>query len=141
MVSRINFFKIIKAHFKTFRSLNQSSDKIYWKDFILFILFPIAISLVLVWFDVQLLSQVTNLIAAISILGGFLFNLLAIIYNSMNNLEGDATNDKIKTIYIKEIHTNISYNILIAIFTIILLILYNISFPINPFFYYIVVGK
>lgn len=128
MLTRINFFKIIKDHFKTLRSLNQTSDTIYWQDFILFILVPYFISLTFIFFDLDFKNQITNLIAAISILGGFLFNLLAIIYNSMENIERDSKKSKIKQKYIKEIHSNISYNILLALFTIIFLILYNVEF-------------
>lgn len=137
MISRINFWKIIDAHFKTFRSLNQTSNKIYWKDFILFVLVPLTVSGILTFYEIQIKSQVTNLIAAISILGGFLFNLLAIIYNSMSNLEKDAKEDDIKELYIKEIHTNISYNILVGIFSIVLLILYNVIENINIVFCYL----
>jgi len=128
MLSRINFIKIINGHFGTLRSLNQSSKTIYWQDFILFILFPIIVASSIIYFDLEFRNQITNLIAAISILGGFLFNLLAIIYNSMENLEKDSKKSTIKQKYIKEIHSNISYNILLSIFTIIFLIVYNIDF-------------
>src|SRR5690554_2295714 len=109
MISRINCYKIVRNHFRTLRSLGQESNRIYWQDFILFILFPIAISLALTYYDFNFKNQLTNLIAAISILGGFLFNLLAIIYNSMENLKRDAEANDIKKTYAKEIHSNISY--------------------------------
>lgn len=131
MFSRINFIKIIKAHLKTLRSLNQASDLIYWNDFLLFYLIPISLSILLIYFNISIKTQVSNLIAAISILGGFLFNLLAIIYNSMSNLKSDALKNEIKNKYVKEIHSNISYNILISIFLIILLIIYNIDIKFN----------
>lgn len=134
MFGRINCFKIVRNHFKTFRILGQESDRIYWQDFILFILIPFAISAALSYYDFQFKNQITNLIAAISILGGFLFNLLAIIYNSMENLKKDINETNIdkpdlKRTYAKEIHSNISYNILLAIICIILLLLYNIDIP------------
>lgn len=127
MLSRINIFKIIKAHFGTLRKLGQDSKRIYWRDFILFILVPILISAILAYYNVNFKNQISNLIAAISILGGFLFNLLAIIYNSMENLKNDinSTNNSIKKTYAKEIHSNISYNILLSILCVISLIAYN----------------
>lgn len=127
MLSRINFFKIIKGHFRTLRSLNQTSKTIYWQDFLLFIIFPILLSGTFTFLNFGFKNQITNIIAAISILGGFLFNLLAIIYNSMENLERDSQKSKIKQKYIKEIHSNISYNILLALFSVIFLIIYNIE--------------
>ncbi len=139
MLSRINCFKIIRNHFLTLRKLGQESKTIYWQDFILFILIPFSISIVLSVLKIGFKSQITNLIAAISILGGFLFNLLAIIYNSMENLKKDATENEIKKIYTKEIHSNISYNILVAIFCIILLLVYNVKLPVFKF-YEIIVG-
>ncbi len=123
--------KIIKGHFGTLRSLSQTSDTIYWQDFILFILFPIIVASCITYFNLEFQSQITNLIAAISILGGFLFNLLAIIYNSMENLKKDSRKSRIKQKYIKEIHSNISYNILLSIFTVIFLIIYNIDFDLG----------
>ncbi|MDI5898636.1 hypothetical protein [Flavobacterium yafengii] len=131
MFSRINFIKIIKAHLKTLRSLNQTSNLIYWNDFLLFYLIPIFLSILLIYFNISIKTQVSNLIAAISILGGFLFNLLAIIYNSMGNLKSDALKNEIKKKYVKEIHSNISYNILVSIFLIILLIIFNIDIKFN----------
>jgi hypothetical protein len=127
MFSRINFIKIINAHIKTLKSLNQTSKLIYWKDFLLFYFTPLLLSFILIYNDISIKFQASNLIAAISILGGFLFNLLAIIYNSMSNLKNDAVNNKIKEKYIKEIHSNISYNILISIFLVVFLIIFNID--------------
>ncbi len=135
MLSRINFIKIIKGHFATLRSLDQKTDTIYWQDFILFFIIPVSTSIFLTLKDFGFKEQVSNLIAAISILGGFLFNLLAIIYNSMSNLEADASKSKIKKKYIKEIHNNISFNILIAIFTILSLLFYNLDYPNNCYYW------
>lgn len=125
MFSRINFFKIIKAHLKTLKSLNQDSNLIYWKDFLLFYFFPFILSILLIYNSISIKLQVPNLIAAISILAGFIFNLLAIIYNSMSDLKKDAEKDKIRTKYVKEIHSNISYNILISIILLVFLIIFN----------------
>lgn len=73
MLDRINILKIIKDHLGTLRSLNQSSNRIYWKDFLLFFIFPVIVSTLLVWKGYSFKEQLGNLIAAISIFGGFLF--------------------------------------------------------------------
>ena len=131
MLNRINILKIIKDHLGTLRSLNQSSDRIYWKDFLLFFIFPIIISILLVWKDYSFKEQLGNLIAAISIFGGFLFNLLAIIYSQMENIKKDAKteDDKVKTRFINEIHINISFCIVLSIFIVLSLLLTTIDIP------------
>lgn len=129
MISRINCYKIVVGHFNTLRSLGQESKRIYWQDFVLFILLPLLISFVCTYYNLGFRNQLSNLIAAISILGGFLFNLLAIIYNSMENLKKSSGENMIKKKYTKEIHSNISYNILIAIFCIVCLLIYNVEIP------------
>ncbi len=129
MFERINITDIIREHLKTLRSLNQTSKGIYFPDLVLFFLLPIFISLWLTYKHIDLTEQISNIIAAIAILGGFLFNLLAIIYGAMDKLKVDATNNKIKKKFIKEIHSNISFCILLSIFSTVCLILYSYKLP------------
>src|SRR5665647_976035 len=138
MFSRINILRIISGHLNTLRSLNQNKDSksIYLPDFLLFFLFPLLLSGILTYNGIELLTQVSNLIAAISILGGFLFNFLAIIYGAMDKLKEDiakaGVNNSLiefKKIFIKEIHSNISYCILLSIFTVTFLVIYSYNFP------------
>ena len=134
MLTRINFFGIIKSHFKSLRSLNQKSDSIYWGDFLLFIVVPVIISAGLTVYGVAIKNELNSLIAAISILGGFLFNLLAIIYSLLDKIkldvdsESDQFKNMIKLRFVKEIHSNISFNILIAIFSTIFLVIYSFDY-------------
>ena len=113
------------------RSLNQSSNRIYWKDFVLFFILPIIVSILLVWKEYSFKEQLGNLIAAISIFGGFLFNLLAIIYSQMENIKKDAEteDDKVKTRFINEIHINISFCIVLSIVIVLSLLLTTIDIP------------
>ncbi|QCD61598.1 hypothetical protein [Tenacibaculum maritimum] len=131
MLNRINILKIIKDHLGTLRSLNQSSNRIYWKDLLLFFIFPIIISTFLVWKGYSFKDQLGNLIAAISIFGGFLFNLLAIIYSQMENIKKDVEteDDKVKERFINEIHINISFCIVLSIFIVLTLLLTTIDIP------------
>jgi hypothetical protein len=136
MLDRINIIKIIKDHLGTLRSLNQTSQKIYWKDFLLFFVIPLIVSYLLVWKEYSFEKQLGNLIAAISIFGGFLFNLLAIIYSQMESIKKDAVseNDIVKKRFIKEIHINISFSILLSIIIVITLLLTTIDIPYIEYF-------
>lgn len=131
MLNRINIIKIIKDHLGTLRSLNQTSNKIHWKDLILFFIIPIVIATILVCKNYSFEDELGNLIAAISIFGGFLFNLLAIIYSQMENIKKDATSedDKVKNIFIDEIHINISFCIVLSIIIVITLLMTKIDIP------------
>lgn len=135
MLSRINVYRIIKDHFGTLRSLNQKSKRMYWKDFILFVIFPNVLAIGLAYKDVSLDKYVGNLIAAISIFGGFLFNLLAIIYSQLEKIKldtkstKDEDNRKLKLKFVNEIHINISFNIVLSLFIVLTLIACTIEIP------------
>lgn len=132
MFKRISIKEIISAHLKTLRSLNQASNGIYIPDLLLFFISPFLISLYLIYKDIELSSQITNLISAISILGGFLFNLLAIVYSIMDKLKDDSLKkgaSDLKKKFVKEIHSNISFAILLSIFTTVFLIIYSFEYP------------
>ena len=131
MLSRINIISIIRDHFSTLRSLNQKSKRINWKDFILFIILPFIISILLVLKNYDFQKQFTNLIAAISIFGGFLFNLLAIIYSQIDKIKDDANNEQnsLKKKFVNEIHINISFCIVLSITLVLTLLLSTIDIP------------
>ncbi len=94
-------------------------------DFFLFFLFPVVLSVYLVYKQTEIHTHITDLITAVSILGGFLFNLLAVIYGLMDKLKADSKNNTIKSIFVKEIHINISFNIMLSLVLIVLLIVYS----------------
>lgn len=131
MLQRINIFSIIKDHFGTLKSLNQKSKYINGKDFLLFLIFPVIFAFFLAYKDFNFKEQLGNLIAAISIFGGFLFNLLAIIYSQLDSIKKDAKKEdnKLKSKFVKEIHINISFCIVLSIFIVISLLLTTIDIP------------
>jgi hypothetical protein len=138
MLTRINILKIISDHFKTLSSINGSSKNITLSDIILFLFLPLFISICLVLRDYTFKEQLGNLIAGISIFGGFLFNLLAIIYSQLENIEKNnlkQNNDfyDLKKRFVDEIHINISFCIVLSIFIIIGLFISTIDFPIKKF--------
>lgn len=130
MFSRININKIIKAHYKSLSSLN--GEGISFSDFVLFISIPLILSVYLGINNISIKSQISNLVTALSILAGFLFNLLAIIHNSLGKIKSEIRirsleEDALKLRFANEIHANISYNILIAIITVVSLVLYGLN--------------
>ena len=133
MFSRIDIGAIIKAHFKTLRSLNQPiEDKsIYLPDLLTFFICPSVIAYFIYLIELDFKSQISNLIAIISIFGGFLFNLLAIIYSFIDKIKPiDLT--PVKKIYAKELNANISFCIVLAIFIILIMLIYSLI-PIDKF--------
>lgn len=130
MFSRININKIIKAHYKSLSSLN--GEEISFLDLVLFIFTPLIVSIYLGINNISIKSQISNLVTALSILAGFLFNLLAIIHNSLGKIKNEIRarsldEDALKLRFANEIHANISYNILIAIITVVSLVLYGLN--------------
>lgn len=127
MFNRIKLWPIIKAHLKTLRSINRPVEdtSIYWRDLTTFFVAPLIIAITLYIMKLNLNSQVSNLIAIISIFGGFLFNLLAIIYTYLDKIKTDTT-DKVKQIFAKEINANISFCILLSILVVLLLLAYSL---------------
>ncbi|WP_433632124.1 hypothetical protein [Chryseobacterium cucumeris] len=130
MFSRINISKIITAHYKSLSSLNGKG--ITFSDTIIFIVLPLIISSYLFYKDISIKSQISSLITALSILAGFLFNLLAIIHNSLGKIKEDikiqnTDSNSLKLKFANEIHANISYNILIAIISVVSFVLYGLN--------------
>ncbi|MBB6501223.1 magnesium-transporting ATPase (P-type) [Pedobacter cryoconitis] len=132
MFHRINFYNIINDHLITLRRIDTPAKKISTGDFLLFFLFPLLISITLSYFKIKVDNHIAELITAVSIIGGFLFNLLAIIYGLMDKLIKDTQNQlpksesgTLKKIFIKEVHINISFNILISLFLLICLLAYS----------------
>lgn len=127
MFNRINFLKIIKDHFATLNNINVPNGKITMWDFLTFIILPAIISAYFCVLNLDINTYLSNIITAVAIFGGFLFNLLAIIYGLMDKLQADANGspaDSLKRIFVKQIHINISFNILLSIFLTVFLIVY-----------------
>lgn len=131
MLKRINIINIVKDHFGTLTRLDSKSKGIYWKDLVLFIGLPVVLGIVLAYKGFSIRPFIGNLIAAVAIFGGFLFNLLAIIYSQIDKIRTDAKNEnnELKKTFVKEIHINISYSIVLSLLTIIVLIACTIELP------------
>lgn len=131
MLKRINILSIIKDHFGTLTRLDSKSKRIYRKDLLLFVGLPAIIGTWLAFIGFSIKPFVGNLIAAVAIFGGFLFNLLAIIYSQIDKIRDDANNEQneLKKRFVKEIHINISYSIVLSLLIIIVLIACTTELP------------
>jgi len=131
MLERINVLSIIKDHFGTLKSLNSPGNRISVPDIFLFIIIPSTIAFILDYKALTFEKQLGNLIAAVSIFGGFLFNLLAIIYSQFDKIELDANkeNNDLKKKFVLEIHINISFCIVTSIIIVLTLLLSTIDIP------------
>ncbi|MFY9223922.1 MAG: hypothetical protein WAQ98_14725 [Blastocatellia bacterium] len=128
MISKIDIRSILKDHFGTLKSYNPLEDydlDVYSKkpynkgDLFLFFIFPIFIAGLLLYFSVKLNpTTIGTLITVFSVFTALLFNLLMLIYDIISK---DKT--RVKTIFIKEIYSNVAFSIFIALFSIVVLAL------------------
>ena len=140
MLTRIDVWKIVKDHFSTLRRIDDGSKNMSMNDCIIFIFVPLILSALFVRVGFSLKAQISNLISAVSIFGGFLFNLLAIIYSQFDKVQKDAEsgdNKLLKKKFITEIHSNISFCIVLSVFVVLVLFFDIIEFSysgpwINP---------
>lgn len=137
MIARINIIKIVLDHFKTLRTFRSDSKTMSFGDILLFIIAPLGIAFFLVYNGFTFEKQLGNLIAAVAIFGGFLFNLLAIIYGQLESIEKRNSEEydsffELRKEFIAEIHINISFAIVLSVFLIIGLLLATIDVPIEP---------
>lgn len=138
-MARINVGRIILDHFKTLHSLNQSYNFINIGDIFLFLGLPFIIAIVTTLNGYNFQNHLSDLIATISILGGFLFNLLVVIYSQIENIKSDLNfsdlNDSdnyekiVKNKFVNEIHINISFAIVLSLFLLITLLSTTIDLP------------
>jgi hypothetical protein len=126
MLTRINITQIITSHLKTLRGLDQKKG-IAIIDLLLFIIIPLISALLLAFFNIGFKSLASDIITAISILVVFLFNLLAIIYTSIDKIKIEGRDSEIRKQFVLELHSNISYNILLSISHIPLLLIYKLD--------------
>lgn len=115
MLNKINVLRIITGHFKTLR--NANTGKAGFDDILTFLLIPVIVSFLLVFFDVLLpKGAISIIIGVLSILIGLLFNVIVIVFDIIKR---DSTK-KLKNQILNELLTNISFSIILSIFIIII---------------------
>ncbi len=114
ILKKINISQILKSHFATLQ--NDNSKKSEFDDYFTFFILPIIISSILLYFKIWLKESAINIIiTTLSILVGLLFNVIVLIFDIINR---DAT-QKVKNTVLKQLLSNISFTILLAIVSIL----------------------
>lgn len=146
MSSKINPISIIDGHLKTFYD-NSNGRRSNWDLFFFFVL-PLIISLILVlYFNFYLDQTTTNsLIVCLSIFTPLLFNLVLMVYEMIQK-ELDKHESphyvghfKLTMRRLKEMNSNVAFCILASLTTIIVLLIYTLSFPKDITSYKIVIN-
>lgn len=115
---------IIKDHLRTLEDFEMK--RFSWADFSLFFIIPLIISAILVRSNILIDNNIITVLAtAISIFAGFLFNLLLIILD-MNKKQDGVKRLKHRIPFLKQIYKNISFNILVSISAVTMLILLSL---------------
>jgi len=110
---------IVVDHFKTLRSARDNS--FLWPDFAVLYGIPIV---VVVWSCLVRWEQheISDILVAVSLLAGLLFNLLVPVFEIANKAKGDGFNVTAgvgeysnRAVFIRHLYSNISYAILVAL--------------------------
>jgi hypothetical protein len=124
MLTKINILVIIKDHISTL--VNFDTKKISIADFSLFFIFPLLISIMLTYFNIRLnIDIIVILVTSLSIFAGFLFNLLLLILDMGRKQEGSQIL-RFRASLLKQVFKNISFNILVSISAVIVLVLLSL---------------
>ena len=123
MLDKINVAGIVAAHVGTLR--NYRTSKVQPSDVFAFLLAPALVSLILLIADVDIPREsIDTLITAMSVFGALLFNLLILIYDlSVRESEKPPAGTRLRTAFLKEVHANIAFAVLVSLLTIIVLVL------------------
>lgn len=96
------------------------TGKVQFSDILAFYVLPLLLAILVYrgFDDNFLMRQSTNLLTAVSIIGGFLFALFAYIVGVIDKLIQNGSRNVIRNRFAKEIHVNIAYSILISLVSI-----------------------
>lgn len=119
MLDKVNVTRIVVDHIRTLR--DNRTGRLSIPDLLLFFLVPGVISGVLLYSYGSLERNLINIVAtSLSIFAALLFNLLLIVYDVMAKVEGSNSNDdKLRRQVLREVFSNISFAILVAIWAIV----------------------
>ena len=114
---KINISEIVKAFLSSLTSAN--TNKPSFSDYFSFLLFPIIISVILIFCDILINQNSANIIITVlSIFVGLLINTLVIIITFLNANQNEKSSPLFIRIY-KNLSSQIAFNILLCIITII----------------------
>lgn len=127
MSSKVDIFSILRDHKNTL--VDQNSNKPGGDDLFYFLVIPILLPVILVLvfkfnFD-NYLDLRRSLVSSLAIFVGLLFNALVLLINIAKN--GDTINIRKKVI--QNLISNISFNIITALFAVLIVLLRFINLP------------
>ncbi len=115
MFKKINILQIVRNHFATLQ--NANTKKADFDDYLTFLIVPITVSAILIYFKILLKTDAINIIiSTLSILVGLLFNVVVLIFDIIKR---DKSNN-VKNTVLRQILSNIAFTILLSIVSIIL---------------------
>ncbi len=124
MFSKINCYRIIIDHFRTLSDAN--TGKVIVGDIVVFVGLPFLVAIAAFLLHIDIDEGLINLLAtSLSIFAALLFNLLLLVFDIIE--KGKAHQGDLKTKFLKEIFSNISFCILLSILAVIFLIIANFA--------------
>lgn len=123
--SKIDIQEIFTSHCKTLKNYKQNSYST--ADILIFFVFPSVLSFVVVFADFRLNKEVVGILINVSaIFAGLLFNLLVLIFDVISKAvkQVDSFQENILTLdRLEEISSNVSFEIVLSILNLLLLVI------------------
>lgn len=124
MFSKINIIGIIRDHVSTLKDYKTGKYSI--EDFFLFFFVPLLISGLVLWLSgIMNKTTVVAITTSISIFAALLFNLLLLVYDAVRKEENLQNPNSEKIRFLKQVFTNISFCIVVSVFSIITLLIFS----------------
>lgn len=115
---KINCWKIVTSHVATLRNANTKKADV--GDYFTFLVVPLMAATALIVWSVPLKNDAINIIiTTLSIFVGLMFNIIVLIFDIVKR---DA-HQRVKNEVLKQLLANISFEILISVFAILLTLL------------------
>ena len=135
MIGKINVSDIIRDHFRTL--VHETDGTPSGGDIVLFFGVPMIAAALLLFLKGVFGEGISGvLITAYSIFAALLFNLLLLVYDIVKKSDKAAS---LKSRFLKQIYSNISYSVFISIALIVILLAYFVSMS-SPRLLYIKYG-
>lgn len=111
---RIDLSEILVAHVRTLRTLGKPG--VNWGEVFFFFGLPALVAAPLAYFfPERVYAQSANLLTAVSIIGGFLFSVLAMTSQIVDKVKRESAAGSVRRIFAKEIHANVAFGILASL--------------------------
>jgi hypothetical protein len=111
---RIDLSEILIAHVRTLRTLGKPGVN-RGEVFFFFGLPAIIAAPLAYFFPDRIYAQAANLLTAVSIIGGFLFSVLAMTSQIVDKVKRESTSGSVRRIFAKEVHANVAFGIIASL--------------------------